>query len=186
MEVLRIIDTYLSMHAKDQFISFVLGYLQDRKVIPYYNTVNPFIYHLLKDEPNPSLVRSPMDARVALLSGKDTASESSSSSISLPPPTPSPGKQRRGTIYSRTTTQEENALREQLKHRLKEAQTLFTYQRSWVCTSIFLFDPFSFTNFTKYNLQQTLGNTMGALLWHPSPSLVGNSMNILVRIQRNR
>jgi hypothetical protein len=33
LEVLRIIDTYLSMHAKDQFISFVLGYLQERKVI---------------------------------------------------------------------------------------------------------------------------------------------------------
>jgi hypothetical protein len=46
MEVLRIINTYLSMHAKDQFINFVLSYLQERKVFLYLFSLHfpPFLF----------------------------------------------------------------------------------------------------------------------------------------------
>ena len=41
-------------------------------------------------------------------------------------------------VYGTTSTQEENALRVQLKTRLKSSQALFTYQRSWVRDKLLL------------------------------------------------
>jgi hypothetical protein len=65
---------------------------------------------------------------VALLAGKEK--ESPSKLIPLEPITRS--RANTGNVYGRTSTQEENELREQLKSRLKTSQTLFIYQRSWV------------------------------------------------------
>jgi hypothetical protein len=76
----------------------------------------------------------PVDPRVALLGGKDKQSPSKSIPLEIV------GRGRANTIptvYGRTSTQEENELREQLKSRLKSSQALFTYQRNWVSRATF-------------------------------------------------
>ena len=144
------------------------------------------------DENTGRPVSPPVDQRVALLGSKGSPGKH----IQLK----SIARSRANTspMHESPSTQEENALREQLKSRLKSSQALFTYQRSWVCYKmrgeggnmiIYVFDPSGYSctqHCVQFDLQQTLGASMTGLLWHPSPSLVCNGMNILVRIQRNR